>query len=112
MRDFVAAWDKVMNNDRFDLGRTVWGREGPRPALRFVTIALQQARATLCGSPALAVDRVCAESPGYEHIVMERRRPGPGLRQSLHRQPGAPLRKISRRRMSHGEKHRQKDQAA
>ena len=39
VRDFVAAWDKVMNLDRFDLvaqsrrGR----RERPRPALRFVT---------------------------------------------------------------------------
>ena len=39
VRDFVAAWDKVMNNDRFDLERQSWRgrREGPRPALRFVT---------------------------------------------------------------------------
>jgi catalase-peroxidase len=39
VRDFVAAWDKVMNNDRFDLSDRAWawGRKGPRPAPRFVT---------------------------------------------------------------------------
>jgi hypothetical protein len=36
-RDFVAAWDKVMNNDRFDLGRqrVDVGGEEPRSARRF-----------------------------------------------------------------------------
>ncbi|HYT55923.1 MAG TPA: catalase/peroxidase HPI [Verrucomicrobiae bacterium] len=30
VRDFVAAWDKVMNNDRFDLGRNGAGARGAR----------------------------------------------------------------------------------
>ena len=29
-RDFVAAWDKVMNNDRFDLGRNGAGARGAK----------------------------------------------------------------------------------
>ena len=30
VRDFVAAWDKVMNNDRFDLGRNGAGARGAK----------------------------------------------------------------------------------
>ena len=38
VRDFVAAWTKVMNLDRFDLlAQARAGRQGPRPAVRFVT---------------------------------------------------------------------------
>ena len=56
VRDFVAAWNKVMNLDRFDLERSGRGRAGARGRgrrLGSLPIPLQQARATLCGSPAL-----------------------------------------------------------
>jgi hypothetical protein len=73
---------------------------------------LQQARATSAVRPRFAVDGVWAESPGHEHIVIGEAPAWPGVRESLYRKPGAPSRKISRRRTSHGEKHPQKDQAA
>jgi hypothetical protein len=49
VRDFVAAWDKVMNLDRYDLvaqarGRRARGRDQPLSSL---PVPLQQARATL-----------------------------------------------------------------
>ena len=81
MRDFVAAWDKVMNLDRFDLVATGPGRaaaSGRGRRLGSLPIPLQQSAGyPLRFARALLLTGVCAESPGHEHIVMERRRPGP-----------------------------------
>ncbi|MDP9356076.1 MAG: hypothetical protein M3R02_12490, partial [Chloroflexota bacterium] len=67
VRDFVAAWNKVMNLDRFDgvAQGLITGRERPRPVIRFVTrtVAAKRGR-TGEGSPRFAVDRGASRSGG------------------------------------------------
>ena len=64
VRDFVAAWNKVMNLDRYDL--LAQARSGRRRAaaasrLSSLRVPLRQARATLKGSPVLR----CVPVPSF-----------------------------------------------